>query len=297
MNITIEQNKIIVNLDETEFPKFQKMFANLQLMKSVRVEFRDFPEGNGNFNRQILPMHLCRTIGEANLSEDPFATVSLYPFWKHGFAFGSGASLALNPQVDDPHKIANFSDEVGMGLCVWSAEEIFKCVEWADTSALIKAGAVFPTGLKLPDIICTFPDSTLGVFEAKGTTGGSIAGALAEGKIQTVGITAPVQIKLLVVVGTLIGEPAKIILLDPPSAPLRGRGSLSEAETTNLTPEIVAKAATLRQTQGPKKGKGKDKPVGELAEPTETIFRSAEGEIKLVNEQKPEKKHGWLDVK
>lgn len=29
MHITIEQNQVIVNLDETEFPIFETMFANL----------------------------------------------------------------------------------------------------------------------------------------------------------------------------------------------------------------------------------------------------------------------------
>jgi hypothetical protein len=300
LNITIENNRVVVNLDNEEFPKFQTMFANLQTMKTVTVEFREFPGGNSKCKYPILPMHLCRTIGEANLSEDPFATVSLYPFWKHGFAFGAGGILALNPQVDDPHKISSFSDEVAMGICVWSAEEIFKCVEWADTSALIKAGAVFPIGLKRPDIICTFPDNSLGIFEAKGTTGGSIAGALAEGKIQTAGITAPVQIKFRVVVGTLIGEPTKIILLDPPGDDDSVRARHAVPLPTNLTPEMVAKAAKAMRTVPsviPATSSVIPAKAGIQAGGGETIFRSALGEIKLTTEMKPEKKHTWLDVK
>jgi hypothetical protein len=290
MEITIEQNKVVVNLDPDEFKKFEKMFANLNVMKNVRIEMRDFPTGNAKFNQPILPMHLCRTIGEANLSEDPFATISLYPFWKYGFAFGESKELRLTLGLDDPHKKASAADDIAMGICVWSAEELFKCVEWADTSALLKVGAVLPLGSKRPDIICTFSDGSLGIFEAKGTTGGSINLALAEGKIQTAGITAPVQIKHRVVVGTLIGEPAKIILLDPePNA---------DAKPTNLTPELVAKAAKNMRTGGggfPSKKRGGAESDGVCA-PTETIFRSSLGEIKLTTEFKEEKKHTWLDV-
>jgi len=38
MHITIENNKVVVNLDETEFPKFQAMFANLHPNKHVSME-------------------------------------------------------------------------------------------------------------------------------------------------------------------------------------------------------------------------------------------------------------------
>ena len=63
------------------------------------------------------------------------------------------------------------ADEFGMGFCAWAMEELFRCEYWADTSALIKQGAVFPVGSKRPDFVCGFADGTLGVFEAKGTTG------------------------------------------------------------------------------------------------------------------------------
>jgi hypothetical protein len=297
-------------------------------MKNVSIEMRDFPTGNAKFNQPILPLHLCRTIGEANLSEDPFATISLYPFWKYGFAFGECANLSIDLSAGatrlvsqnkegnalDPHKKASAADDIAMGICVWSAEEIFKCVEWADTSALLRQGAIFPLGSKRPDFVCTFPDNTLGIFEAKGTTGGSIAGALAEGKIQTAGITAPVQIKYRVVVGAIIGEPTKIILLDPPGddsvgAGLRpardnGREGLRPSPT-NLTPEMVAKAAKAMRTVpvgaplvGARGREGtRPSPTNIATAQTETIFRSSLGEIKLTTEFKEDKKHNWLDVK
>ena len=64
MHITIEQNQVIVNLDETEFPIFETMFANLQGDKRVSLEFRKFPDFGGSFTWTFAPMHLCRVIGE-----------------------------------------------------------------------------------------------------------------------------------------------------------------------------------------------------------------------------------------
>jgi hypothetical protein len=290
LNISIENNKVIVNLEPDEFKAFQTMFANLQLMKTVKAEYRDFNGKSWTSFKDLLPMHLCRTIGEANLSDDPFATVSLYPFWKHGFAFGNGSDLALNPQVEDPHKLAIFSDELACGLTIWCAEELFHCVEWADTSALLKVGAVLPVTGKRPDYVCNLSDGSLGIFEAKGTTGGSINQALAEGKIQTAGITAPVPIKHRVVVGAILGEPAKIILLDPEPDPERARHAVPLQ--TNLTAEMVAKAAVAMRRSRVIPAK-----AGIQAEGGETIFRSSLGEIKLTTEMKPEKKHTWLDIK
>ena len=296
MNITIEQNKVVVNLEPDEFAAFQKMFTNLQLMKTVSVEFREFPGFNGIAPVQILPMHLCRTIGEANLGEDPFATVSLYPFWKHGFAFGNGAALTITPQADDPHKKAVMADEFGMGCCCFAMEELFHCVEWADTSALLKQGAIFSLGTKKPDYVCTFSDGSLGIFEAKGTTGGSISDALREGKFQTSCLTAPVPIKHRVAVGVILGSHTKIILLDPVGEPAE------PPEPTNLTPEMVAKAAKQMRTGGgafpsKKRGVTPQRDGVCIAEPTETIFRSSFGEIKLTNEFKEDKRHNWLEVR
>jgi len=61
MHITIEDNKVIVNLDEFEFPKFQAMFANLEDRKSVECEFREFNSLSGTTDINLLPMHLCRS--------------------------------------------------------------------------------------------------------------------------------------------------------------------------------------------------------------------------------------------
>ena len=316
MNITIEQNQVIVNLDEFEFPKFEAMFANLHLNKRLRCEFREFGFGGAYFNFDLLPMHLCRTIGEANLSADPFATVSLYPFWKHGFAFGNGGQLELNLDMEDPHKKAVAADEFGMGFTAWAMEEIFHCEYWADTSALIKKGAVFPVGSKRPDFVCGFADGSLGIFEAKGTTGttGNLSGPLADGKKQTRGITATDPISMRVVVGAALGGgTAKVVLLDPPG-PSTGSGngrSVGEpAEPTNLTAKLVAEAAKAMRMGTPfdrLRERPTDGPVIELAEMAETpaqietIFRGPDGatgatrEIKLTNEFKEEKRHGWLE--
>jgi len=42
MNITIEDNKVIVNMDAEEFPEFQAMFANLKLDKFGFEHLRTF---------------------------------------------------------------------------------------------------------------------------------------------------------------------------------------------------------------------------------------------------------------
>ena len=310
MEITIENNQVIINLDEFEFPKFETMFANLQLDKLISCEFREFMAGNFTSNIGLSPMHLCRTIGEANLSADPFATVSLYPFWKHGFAFGNGGQLELNLDMDDPHKKAVAADEFGMGFCAWVMEEIFHCEYWADTSTLIKKGAVFPVGSKRPDFVCGFKDGSLGVFEAKGTTGtaGNLSGPLASGKKQTQGITATDPISMRVVVGCALGgDKANVILLDPPSTPLGNRSlassgsgrSLSGAETTNLTLEMVAEAAKAMRFPSKKRGgaEGGGVCIPETPAIIETIFRGPAGEIKLKRtEYKEEKRHGWIDI-
>ena len=276
MNITIENNQVIINLDEFEFPKFETMFANLHLNKRLRCEFREFGFGGAYFNFDLLPMHLCRTIGEANLSADPFATVSLYPFWKHGFAFGNGGQLELNLDMEDPHKKGVAADEFGMGFCAWAMEEIFHCEYWADTSALIKKGAVFPVGSKRPDFVCTFPDGSLGIFEAKGTTGTPGNLALKAGKTQTQGITAADPISMRVVVGCALGgETARVVLLDPPEPDVN-------AEPTNLTADIVRLAARKMRRKIPL---------------DETVFRGPGLEITLKrDEYRADKRHGWIDI-
>ena len=280
MFITIEDNKVIVNLDETEFPKFEAMFANLEDKKSVECEFREFNSLSGSADINLLPMHLCRTIGEANLGADPFATMTLYPFWKYGFAFGGSEGLVLNPGQEDPHKKAVVADEMGMGFTAWAMEEVFGCETWADASALIAEGMVIPSGGRRPDFVCTFPDGSLGIFEAKGTTGtaGDLTPALATGKLQAGAITAATPIKYRVVVGVALysgAKPAKVILLDPPP-------NDPTAKPTNLTADMVARAARKMRRTIPL---------------DETIFRSPEMEIRLKHEALREgKKHGWLAI-
>ena len=310
MYITVENNQVIVNLDESEFPLFEAMFDNLDADKYVRCEYREFPWGSGEGCYKLLPMHLCRTIGEANLSEDPFATITLYPFWKYGFAFGTGEALTLDPSQDDPHKKAVVADEMGMGFCAWVMEELFDCEYWADTSTLIKNGAVFPVGSKRPDFVCGFADGSLGIFEAKGTTGsaGNLTGALADGKLQTSGITATDPISMRVVVGVALGgDITRVVLIDPlePDA---------DAEPTNLTAKLVAEAAMeirrnasqailpvgagLRPARDEEREGLKPSPTEPPETPAqiETIFRGPKArEIKLTNEFKQDKGHGWLE--
>ncbi len=299
MNITIENNKVIVNLDEVEFPLFEAMFENLDRRIQCSCKFREFDGQDYEMIFPLLPMHLCRTIGEANLSADPFATVSLYPFWKYGFAFGTGNMLALALGIEDAHKKAVAADEFGMGFCAWAMEELFDCDTWADTSTLIKIGAVFPIGTRRPDFVCTFKDGTLGVFEAKGTTGtvGDLTGALKTGKLQTAGIGAQSPIKCRVAVGCALGtDVTRIILLDPPPG--------GDAKPTNLTADLVRQAA--KAMRRPTVGVVRERPEDERAvrEPplqlpgiTETIFRGPTAEIALKREEyREEKKHGWLKI-
>ena len=323
MHITIEQNQVIVNLDETEFPIFETMFANLQGDKRVSLEFRKFPDFGGSFTWTFAPMHLCRVIGEANLSENPFATVSLYPFWKHGFAFGAGENLSLNLAIEDPHKKGVAADEFGMGFCCWAMEEIFHCEFWADATAMIEAGFVVPTGSKCPDFVCTFPDGSLGIFEAKGTTGkvSALTSALNTGKYQTMALDAESPIKLRVVVGVALGEPTtRVIMMDPDEADIRASGR--SPIPTNLNADLVKRAATKMRasirdsastqppgfdtlrTQPTEEERSLSRATARIETPpaTQILFRGprrATGptrEIALTNEYKPEKNHAWLDI-
>jgi len=304
-----------VNLDEVEFPAFEAMFNNLDAHKVISAEFRDFGGHSWPSNHVILPMHLCRTIGEANLREDPFATITLYPFWKYGFAFGTGESLSIGPCIGtpreawrikagnacDPHKKAVVADEMGMGFCAWAMEEFFNCETWADASALIANGFIAASGGRAPDFVCTFKDGSLGIFEAKGTTGNvsNLTAALADGKLQTSAITAQASIKHRIVVGIALKggtSPATVVILDPdgpstplgdpPSTPLgdphstpdgerpsNGDGNnngrpLSGADTpepieTNLTADMVRRAA--RAMRQPTVGVVRERPAGDRA--------------------------------
>jgi len=300
MHITIEQNKVVVNLDEFEFPKFEKMFANLEQSKLAYCDFREFPDISGVKYRELMPMHLCRTIGEANLSADPFATMTLYPFWKYGFAFGEGNMLALGLGIDDPHKKAVAADEFGMGFCCWAMEEIFDCEFWADCSTLIKSGAVFPIGTKRPDFVCGFKNGSLGIFEAKGTTGsvGDLTAALKSGKTQTSGIGATDPISQRVAVGCALGtDVTRVILLDPPP-------NDPTAKPTNLTADLVREAAKKMRTLRPSatslvKGGTEIAPLikGGQGGSAITIFRGPDGQIALAHDEyKDDKRHGWLKI-
>ena len=310
MDVTIENNQVVVDLDETEFPLFEAMFNNLNLDKFVRCEFREFGSSSYVTSRKLLPMHLCRTIGEANLSEDPFATVSLYPFWKFGFAFGESGELRFDLGIEDPHKKAVAADEFGMGFCAWAMEELFDCEFWADTSTLIKNGAVFPIGTKRPDFVCGFSDGSLGIFEAKGTTGsiGDLTSALAEGKLQTSSIGAQDPISQRVAVGCALGGgETRVVLLDPPES--------DDAKPTNLTADLVRLAAmNMRKFPSKKRGGGEGDGVcipvptessreassTSRSRPlaTETIFRAGDKKITMkFDNLRKDKRHGWLDIK
>ena len=120
------------------------------------------------------------------------------------------------------------------------------------------------------DFVCVFKDGSLGVFEAKGTTGtsGNITGALTSGKLQTADIDANDPITMRAAVGAVLGEDwMRVIILDPPStgsgtggpdnSPGGGRGRMTQnaERMTNLTADLVKKAAIDMRR--------KRKPVGE----------------------------------
>jgi len=160
------------------------------------------------------------------------------------------------------------------------------------------------------DFVCVFKDGSLGVFEAKGTTGtsGDITGALTSGKLQTAnigsqdgtGTSGPITMRA--VVGAVLGEDyMRVIILDPPGE--RGgdgqRRTPHSALRTKLTADLVKKAAIDMRR--------KRKPVGAIHElplrpdaderpaTTETIFRAPGMEITLKYEDlRAEKRHGWL---
>ena len=109
--------------------------------------------------------------------------------------------------------------------------------------------------------------------------------------MQAQGITAADPISWRVVVGAALGgEFAKVILVDPPSTPLGDRPSagsgnsrsLSGAETTNLTADMVKRAARKMRRTIPL---------------DETIFRAPGLEIRLTREEyKEDKRHGWINI-
>jgi len=246
MKITVENNQVIVNLDEFEFPLFEAMFQNLDRKLQCSCEFRDFDGNDFKTAIPFLPMHLCRTIGEANLSADPFATVSLYPFWKYGFAFGTGGQLSLGLNIDDPHKKAVAADEFGMGSAWPTADgsdqiifpNDYDCCGSSRTSRW-SVGFSWENSSTTEANREALSTNASGAcrFEAKGTTGsvGDLTGALSDGKLQTAGIGATDPIKCRVAVGCAFGGgETRVVLLDPPGG---------DAEPTNITADLVRRAA------------------------------------------------------
>ena len=56
MNITIEDNRVIVNLDPWEVEPFRNMFENLDEDIHCLCEFREFAEFEGELNIDLKPM-------------------------------------------------------------------------------------------------------------------------------------------------------------------------------------------------------------------------------------------------
>jgi len=68
MQIFIENGRVVIELTPNEFSAFSAMFANLGVNHCITIEGLDWPGGSAygaKFKRKILPIHLCRTIGEA----------------------------------------------------------------------------------------------------------------------------------------------------------------------------------------------------------------------------------------
>jgi hypothetical protein len=312
MEIRIEQGQVVIELSPSEFAAFEAMFINLQSGHSVKILGEEWPEHSlygGPYLQSIVPFHLCRTIGEACAVEQagPLDILSLYPFWKYGFCFSDNDLLDFNFTEIDPHKKATLADELGMGFCVWAMEEIFKCEAWCDTADAIAKHQVEALGTSRPDFVCTFPDGTFGIFEAKGTTQGyGTSNSQAEtGKKQTAQIVPKngvVSVRCCCAT-TIMQENAskrtRLLLLDPPSTPLgdrpsnrnRSSGSVGEVPPcppvkVDLTADAIIRASKARRYR--------EKMFGDIR----TLFVSDAGEFSLVRTPYiEEKRHGWLDIK
>ena len=290
MNIKIENDQVVLELTELEFAAFEGMFQNLNDNHTIIIEGREWPEWSiyrGEYTKPVLPMHLCRTIGEACAVESagPLDIMSLYPFWKYGFCFGEGGDLRLSFSEIDPHKKANLSDEFGMGFCVWAMEEIFHCEAWCDTADALDQNEVEALGLSRPDFVCTFPDGSFGIFEAKGTTTGrSSANSQANtGKLQTMQLeptSGIVRVRCCTAVSLerdSATQSTRLLLLDPPADAIPFR--------VNLSRDRILAAARARAYR--------EKIFGDIT----ALFRYKDNSLAL--KRTPfvaGKRHGWLDI-
>lgn len=290
MQLFIENGRVIIELTGGEFDAFESMFGNLNAKHRVLIEGADWPENsnhNANYAIDILPMHLCRTIGEACAvgNAGPLDIISLYPFWKYGFLFSDETDISFSIPEPDPHKRANLSDEFGMGFCAWAMEEIFHAEAWCDTADALSIWDIKALGMSRPDFVCLFDDGSFGFFEAKGTTRGrGTANSQANtGKYQTAQlepISGIVSVRCCCAVsleeesGT---RNTRLLLKDPPAN--------GNARKVKLTRENILRGAESRRHR--------EKTFGDIT----TIFRGPDKLLKL--KRTPfieEKKHGWLDL-
>ncbi len=295
MQIHIEQGRVVIELSPSEFIAFERMFANLGRLHYAFINGLDWPPGTfygTKYRGTILPMHLCRTIGEACAVESagPLDILSLYPFWKYGFCFSDDADLKLTFTEIDPHKKANLADEFGMGFTAWAMEELFNCEAWCDTSDALRNWEIEAVGTRLPDFVCLFKDGSFGVFEAKGTTTtlGTAISQTADGKKQTQTIVPKNgHVSVRCACGAHLNSKgiSTLILRDPPDPDTAG--AIHELPLqVNLTADAIIRGAESRRYR--------ENLFGDIR----TMFVSDEGEFSLV--RKPyvtEKRHGWLDIK
>ena len=287
MNISIDQGQVVIDLTPEEFAAFEGMFNNLNDNHQVIIEGLDWPPGSLfdiKYRSPILPMHLCRTIGEACAVEQagPLDLLSLYPFWKYGFCFSEDYSLKLEFTEIDPHKKANLADEFGMGFAAWAMEELFDCTAWCDTADALTQWEIEQIGSRLPDFVCLFEDGSFGVFEAKGTTTtvGTAKSQTEDGKDQTATIEATsgiVSVRCACGIHLNRTGISTLILRDPEPE--------EEPHEVNLTADAILLAAERR--------KYREKLFGDIT----ALFRSGGKKLELVRKPfVPDKRHGWLDI-
>ena len=174
---------------------------------------------------------------------------------------------------------------------MWALEEIFKCEAWCDTADAISQHQVEALGTKRPDFVCTFPDGTFGIFEAKGTTQSyGTSNSQAEGGKQQTAKIVPTngQVSVRCCCAVSIQKEAanqrtRLLLLDPPQA--------ENALPVALSRDKIIERTAMRRFR--------EKPFGEI----QTLFRGPQGITGTAREmtltRKPylqEKKHGWLDI-